>query len=140
MLSASSPVADLGSVAWGGKKNVMGALLRKLVNINVCYGSPGYCLVMVGLILYLHCSSRPIPSYKYYDSVIVTFKFQFINNSTFYLGPITVNLSSHLYYRYKRPTPYSYCVHCTIQGAVEPSHFSISLKFMQIANYQSQTI
>ena len=133
-------MADLGSVAWGGQKNVMGALLRKLVNINVCYGSPGYCLVMVGLILYLHCSRRSIPSYKYYDSVIVTFKFQFINNSTSYLGPITVNLSSHLYYRYNRSTPYSYCVHCTIQGAVEPSHFSISLKFMRITKLQSQTI
>ena len=34
---------------------------------------------------YLHCSSRPIPLYQYYDSVIVTFKFQHINNSTFYL-------------------------------------------------------
>ena len=49
-------MADLGSVAWGGKENVMGAHLRKLVNINVRYGSSGYCLVMVNIVFGIICT------------------------------------------------------------------------------------
>lgn len=48
----------------------MGAHLRKLVNINVRYGSSGYCLVMVNIVFGIICTVVVVGLYHYTNIMI----------------------------------------------------------------------